>query len=185
MLRSAWAHKQQRTLSDRLHADCAKLTKTDTERLKKSTIKRNQVCDNLMGFQLGNRWNMAEQVNEQRLTFFFICEGEWSMCAVVDGGLESPRIYDCCQAGGRDRDSKGQLFPMRCPGSLTHVLWSSSASLASPVFPIMCECVRVCQRKDPWKWRCNWNTSGGEEQTVKLEWDAKLNHFFSLPLSLF
>lgn len=91
---------------------------------------------------------MAEQVNEHRLSSLYVRVSEGDRVKYVDGGLESPHIYDCCQAGVRDRDSKGQLFPMSCPGSLTHVLSSSSASLASPVFPIMCECVRVRQRKD-------------------------------------
>lgn len=78
---------------------------------------------------------------DKRLSFFFVCLGErgrvreraetkafLSVCVLScpffsqDRGLERPHISGCCQAGVRGRDSKGQLFSTRYPGSLTHSL---------------------------------------------------------------
>lgn len=128
------------------------------------------------------------------------------MCCPVlfpqDRGLERPHISGCCQAGVRGRDSKGQLFSTRYPGSLTHGLWSSLASLTSHAPPnpppLMYECVsgyvyvrgrthesravigvvRGTSGGKPWNRR--WNLSG------KIKWEATLNQgFCSLPLSSF
>lgn len=105
---------------------------------------------------------------DKRLSFFFVCVSEQergrertetkaflSVCVPScpfsqDRGLERPHISGCCQAGVRGRDSKGQLFATRYPGSLTHSLWSNLASFASQVSPCVWMCVFVCVRV----WAC-------------------------------